>query len=286
MVRIESICYLNGELLPLEQAGVSVLDRGFLFGDAVYELVPVYDGAPFFLDRHYRRLARSLEAIRLDNPLSADSLARLSRELVARNGGGNLALYLQISRGAAPERNHLFPTELKPTVFAMVAPMPPPKPAVLQQGIAVVLVEDIRWRRCDIKATSLLANVLLRQGAEDADAAEAIMVKGDRVTEGSSSSVFAVRDSAVMTPPNSEDILPGVTRDLVLEIARGHGIEAVEREIAPDQLSAADEVWITSSAREVLPVTRINGNPVGPGLPGPIWQTVYGLFQRLKSRSP
>jgi len=275
------LVYLNGEFLPPERAMVSAFDRGFVFGDGVYEVIPVFGRRLFRLPHHLARLQRSLAEVRLPNPLSAtqweEILARLIRDISA----DDQSVYMQITRGPAP-RDHAFPPQVNPTVFAYAQPTKPPAPETLAQGIAAVTVPDIRWARCDIKATALLANALLRQQAADRGAAEALLVRDGIVTEGAASNIFVVRGDALYTPPNGPFILPGITRDLVLELAHAHAIPAHEQALSQAALLDADEIWITSSMREILPVTRLNDRAVGNGKPGPLHARLYALYQDYK----
>jgi D-alanine transaminase len=273
--------YLNGEYLALEDARISVLDRGFLFGDGVYEVIPVYRGVLFRLEAHLARLERSLSAIRIDNPYPREQWRRLLDGLVARGQGEPLAVYLQITRGVA-RRDHAFPGDAAPTVFAMVNPMTPPSETVLTRGVDAVLREDLRWQRCDIKAIALLANVLMRQSAVDEDATEALLIRDGYLTEGAASNVLIVDRGVIVTPPDGPLLLPGVTRDLVLELAREAGLDAREEPISESRLRAADEIWLTSSTKEIIAVTRLDGDAVGDGSPGPLWRRVHALFQDYK----
>ncbi len=280
-----SIVWLDGEYLPADRARVSVFDRGFLFADSVYEVIPVYGGHPFRLAEHLARLDHSLAGIALANPLPHATWREIIGTVAARNGGGDLSVYLQVTRGAAGKRDHCFPEGVRPTVFVMATPLAPVPAELLEQGASVITREDLRWRRCDIKATALLPNVLMRQQAQEAGAHEALLVRDGEVTEGSASNVFIVEpDGLLVTPPKGPFILPGITRDLVLELARTDGIASCERSIALAGLSRAREVWITSSTREVLAVTRLDGNPVGDGRPGPVWQRMWRLYQDYKQR--
>jgi D-alanine transaminase len=278
------LAYLNGAFLPLANARVSPLDRGFLFGDSVYEVVPVYAGRLFLLDAHLERLARSLNEIRLADPLDREAWIRLLETLIARNDGGDMAVYVQVSRGADSGRDHRIPAELKPTVFAMATPFDGVQQATREHGVAAVVLEDSRWARCDIKSTALLANVLLRAGAEDAGAQEAILVRDGHVTEGASSSVFMIADGVVHTSPNGPELLPGTTRDLVIALAHDAGLPIEEARFAPEALASADEIWISSAMREVIAVTRLDGEPVGEGRPGPLWQQVFERYQAYKQQ--
>lgn len=279
-----AIAYLDGTFMPPGEARISPLDRGFLFGDAVYEVIPVYGGHPFRVEQHLERLAASLASVRIPEPLSDDGWHELIEGLIARVPAAELSVYIQVTRGDAGHRDHAFPPDARPTVFATATPVPPADRAVSEEGVAAVTCHDIRWQRCDIKATTLLANVLLRQQAFDAGASEALLHDGETVTEGAASNIFVVRGERVATPPKTAAILPGITRDWICELARDDGIELSERAIGLDELRAADEVWITSSTRELLPVTRIDGAPVGSGRPGPVWQRVDRLVQADKSR--
>lgn len=278
MAQQDSVVYLNGEYLPLDQAKVSVLDRGFLFGDGVYEVIPVYGGKPLRLAEHLRRLDRSLSGIRMVSPLSDGEWAEIFGRLI--DGREDQYIYLQVTRGAAPKRDHAIPAEIQPTVFVMrslIAPIP-------LDGIRAVTLDDIRWRCCNIKAITLLANVLLRQDAVDKGAAEAILVRDGWVTEGAASNIFIVRDGVLVTPPKSKELLPGITRDLVLELARESGIPAEERTFRLEELKAADEIWMTSSTREVLAVIELDGATVGDGTPGPIWRRIQAIYQTYKQK--
>jgi D-alanine transaminase len=280
--------YLNGAYLPIEQACVSVTDRGFLFGDGIYEVIPAYGGRPLRLPHHLQRLQNSLDGIRLANPLSDAQWEEISSELLQRNrdraGPDNdQSIYLQVTRGTAPKRDHSFPSQITPTVYAAANPIPPADPDIAARGIAAVTLDDIRWQWCDIKAITLLANVLMRQRAADQDAAEALLIRNGLLIEGSSSNVFVVKAGVMQTPPNSPLMLPGITRDLVLELARAHGLDCRECDIPQAALRDADEIWISSSTREIVPVTRLDAQPVGSGLPGPLWQTMTEHYRQYKT---
>ncbi|MBK1726141.1 D-amino acid aminotransferase [Halorhodospira neutriphila] len=276
-----STCYLNGEMLPLEQARISPLDRGFLFGDGVYELLPVYAGVPFRLADHLRRLRRSLEAVRIPSPLSDAEWGALLERLCRANGGGDLAVYIQVTRGSPGQRSHEFPAQTQPTVFAMASALPPR--GAYARGVAAVTAEDPRWSRCDIKAVSLLPNVLLRQQAVDAGAYEAILHRDGLVTEGAASTVFTVRDGVLATPRLHEGLLPGVTREVILELAERHGLAYQRRPIAVEELAEAQEIWLSSSSKEVLPVVSLDGRPVGDGRPGEAFAAMRGWFDALRA---
>lgn len=278
------LCYLNGEYVALRDARISPLDRGFLFADSVYEVQPVFAGRMFLFREHCERLDRSLREIRIENPHTAPEWLGILEQLIARNGGGDMYVYVQVTRGMEYGRNHAFPAVVKPSVFAMVAPLPEFSEEQRSTGVSAITVQDFRWGRCDIKVTALLANVLMKQQAVDAGASEAIIVREGEVLEGSSTSVFIVANGVLITPPNGRSILPGTTRDAALSLAAG--VMPVEiRKVSVDELRAADEVWISAATRDVLPVTRIDGVSVGSGRPGPAWlgmaQSFRGLRQRL-----
>jgi D-alanine transaminase len=281
---VESLCYLNGEFVPLADAKIPVLDRGFIFGDGVYEVIPAYGRVLFRLAEHLARLVYSLRAIRLANPHDERTWASLLGTVVDRNPWDDQSVYLQVTRGVAP-RSHEFPkTPLAPTVFIMSNPLKTPAAETRERGVAVITREDYRWRRCDIKSVSLLANVLLRQEAEDAGAAETVLIRDGSVTEASASNVYVVKQGVLASPPTDNLILPGITYGLVLELARAAGLPVEVRPVAATELFAADEVWLSSSTREVQPVTQVDGKPVGTGKPGPGFARVYRLFQDYKTR--
>ncbi|HTE41251.1 MAG TPA: D-amino acid aminotransferase [Steroidobacteraceae bacterium] len=272
------ICYLNGEYTRLDAARVSPLDRGFLFADSVYEVLPVYDGRMYRFREHFDRLARSLAEIRIASPHTHEEWLLLLTRLVAENGARTSYIYVQVTRGMEFGRNHTFPADSKPTVFALCSPLPDLTDAIRESGVSAITIQDFRWRRCDIKSTMLLANVLMKQAAAEVGANEAIIVDGSNVLEGSSTSVYVIRHGVIVTPPNSIRILPGTTRDAVLELAK-NVIPCAVRSIDIDELSKADEVWISAATRDVLPVTSIDGNAVGTGQPGPLWQRMIELFE-------
>lgn len=277
-----SIVYLNGDFIPIEEARISVLDRGFLFGDGVYEVIPAYGGHLLRLKEHLQRLQNSLDAIRLFNPLSTQQWMDVLQHIIEKNDGVDQSVYLHISRGVAAKRDHAFPAETRPTVFVMATPLYPMDKQDLMQGVAAITLDDIRWRACNIKATALLANAMLRQQAVDAGAAEAILIRDGYATEGAASNVFVVKNNVLITPPNGPTLLPGITRDLVLELAKQHGIACEERAISEAELKHADEIWLTSSTREILPVLTLDNHPVGKGVFGPIWDRMIDIFQDYK----
>jgi D-alanine transaminase len=273
--------YLNGKFLPPEEARVPVLDRGFIFGDGVYELVPVYSRVPFRLDEHIARLGRSLDAVRIGNPYARARWRDLIGELVARQPYEDQAVYLQVTRGVA-KRDHAFPAGVEPTVFMMASPLVNPPAEMVERGVAAVSAVDYRWLRCDIKSISLIGNCLLRQVSADAGAAETILFRDARLTEASASNVFIVKADVIQAPPKSNLILPGITYDVVVELARAARLPLELRELAEMEVRAADEIWLTSSSKEVLAVVSLDGEPVGEGRPGPVFRRMYALYQDFK----
>ena len=273
-----ALVYLNGEFLPPDRAKVSAFDRGFVFADGVYEVIPAYGGRPFRLPQHLVRLDNSLAGIRLSNPLAARDWQTVFTRLVESGGGGDQSVYLQVTRGPA-ERDHAFPKQVTPTVFAYSQPLKYPEPAQLAAGVAAITVPDIRWLRCDIKAIALLPNVLMRQQATEQGAAEAILIRDGHMMEGSASNIFVVLKGVLVTPPKGPFILPGVTRDLTLELARAHGLACEERAVTEAELRSAEELMLSSSTKELLPITRLDGKPVGSGRPGPLHARLHALYQ-------
>ena len=272
-------CYLDGRFQPLAEARVSPLDRGYLFADGVYEVIPVHRGRPFRMREHLARLDASLKAVRITNPHRDLEWAAIMARLAAEAAAPELLLYVQVTRGTEFGRNHLFPKDAKPAVFAFASPYPVPSAATLERGLAAVTLEDIRWDRCDIKSVALLANVLLRHEAALRGADEALLVRNGLLLEGSSSSVFLCVGGTLVTPPNGHLILPGTTRDAVLSLAAGWLTTQV-CEIGPREIGSCEEVWIASAGRGVLPVTTVDDLPVGSGVPGPLWQE---MSARLRS---
>ncbi|MDP2903630.1 MAG: D-amino acid aminotransferase [Methylovulum sp.] len=270
--------YLNGQYLPLNEAKISVLDRGFLFGDGVYEVIPSYYGHLFHFQQHMERLENSLAAIRLANPHPRGQWQEILRPLP--DASQNQYIYLQITRGVATKRDHAFPENTLPTVFAMCSNIVPF--AGKETGIKAVTMDDSRWKLCNAKTVTLLANLLHRQEALDRGGAEAILVRDGYVTEGAASNVFAVIDGILVTPPKGHDILPGITRDVILDIAQQNHMACREDAISLAQLKSADEIWVTSSTREIIPVVELDGQPITDGKPGPVWQRMDQFFQAYK----
>lgn len=274
--------YLNGKFLPIEQAYIPVLDRGFIFGDGVYEVIPVYSRKPFRLADHLSRLQHSLDGIRLKNPHSDGQWRELLEQVIACNEGEDQYLYLHITRGVA-KRDHAFPVGISPTIFIMSNPLPAPPPEMLQKGIPAITARDNRWGRCDIKAISLLPNVLLRQLAIDSGAMETILLRDGYLTEGAASNIFIVKNHVLLTPPKSHLMLPGITYDVILELAQGHAIPYEIRAVSEQEIRLADEILLTSSTKEVMPIVSLDGKPVGTGEPGPIYKQLSQFYQQYKA---
>ncbi|TJZ72974.1 D-amino acid aminotransferase [Chitiniphilus eburneus] len=279
----ELIAYLNGRFAPLAELTVPVLDRGFLFGDGVYEMIPVYGRRPFRLAEHLKRLAASLAAVRIDNPHDEATWSALVLELIARQPFGDQSIYLQVTRGAAYPRNHAIPARATPTVLLFADPLNPPATVLVEQGVAAVGMEDPRWQRCDIKTISLLGNVLARAASVDAAAAETVMFRDGLLTEGSASNIFTVKNGLLLTPAPSNRMLTGITYDVVLELARRHGPPPVIRPVTEAEVRSADELWLTSSSKEILAIVSLDGIPIGNGAPGPIYRRMYGHYQQFKA---
>lgn len=275
--------FLNGKFLPIEQATVPVLDRGFIFGDGVYELVPVYSRVPFRMDEHLRRLERSLGEVRIRNPYTAPQWKEIIARLIGEQSFEDQAVYLQVTRGVA-RRDHAFPKDAVPTVFIMSNPLVNPPRELVDRGVPAVSAVDNRWLRCDIKSISLIGNCLLRQISADAGAAETIMFRDGKLTEASASNVFIVKRGVIRSPAKSNLILPGITYDVVVELAQFAGIPLEFADITEAEVRAADEIWITSSSKEVLAVVELDGNPVGEGSPGALFRRMYQLYQDFKQQ--
>ena len=274
--------YLNGKFMPIEEACIPVLDRGFIFGDGVYEVIPVYSRKPFRLHEHLLRLQHSLDGIRLKNPFGNDEWKRLLEQVVAQNDGEDQYLYLHITRGVA-KRDHAFPANVAPTVFIMSNPLLPPPAEMLVGGTAAITAVDNRWVRCDVKAISLLPNVLLRQLAVDVQALETILIRDGFLTEGAASNIFIVKNNVLLAPPKSNLMLPGITYDVVLELAAANRIDHDVRQITAAEVSSADEILLTSSTKEIMPITTLDRQPVGTGKPGDLFARLHTLYQDYKA---
>lgn len=279
---MSDIVYLNGQFLPLEEARVPVLDRGFIFGDGVYEVIPVYSRRPFRLREHLNRLQQSLTGLRLDNPYTLNEWEALITDLIARNRLHDQSVYLQVTRGAAP-RDQAFPKHAVPTIFLMCMELVTPPAEQVAHGAAAISANDIRWDRCDLKVISLLPNVLLRQMSADAGAAETIMFRDGILTEGSASNIFAVEHGVILTPPKDNHVLPGITYDVVLELAAANGIAVELGYFEEARIRRADELWCTSSTKEILAIVELDGQAVGNGKPGPIYRRMYQYYQAYKN---
>ena len=275
--------YLNGDYMPIEEAKVPVLDRGFIFGDGVYEVIPVYSRRAFRLAEHLKRLQHSLDGIKLKNPHSESQWTNILNELIKRNAPEDQYLYLHITRGVA-KRDHAFPNPpVPPTVFVLSNPLTTPPAELLHSGIACITVADNRWLRCDIKAIALLPNVLLRQAAVEAGCAEAILIRDDSfLTEGAASNIFVVKNGTLFAPPKDNLMLPGITYDVILELAAANDIPFVVRKVKKEELFSADELLLTSSTKEVLAITTLDGKPVGNGKPGAVFTKMHKLYQAFK----
>lgn len=281
----DSLCYLNGEFLPLRDARVSVLDRGFMFGDGIYEIVPVYGRRIFRFEDHMARLGRCLAKVRIPNPHSAVHWLELCRTLVEAQPDDDQAIYIQVTRGVAP-RNHVMPPDIAPTVFMMSSALVQPSADERHRGVACLTARDFRWERGDLKSVSLLGNVLARQMSADHGAAETILLRDGFLTEASASNVWVVHEGAVLGPPKSEHVLEGVRYELIRELCEEEGIAFNLRPISEAELLAADEVMLSSALKEVLPVTTLDGEAVGHGAlggkPGPVYARLYEAYQRAK----
>ena len=275
--------FLNGKLVPIEQASVSVLDRGFIFGDGVYELVPVYSRVPFRLDEHLTRLERSLGEARIRNPYSRAQWRSHIYQLIDAQTFDDQGVYFQVTRGVA-KRDHAFPKSFEPTVFMMSNPLVSPPQAQVDKGGAAVSATDNRWLRCDIKSISLIGNCLLRQMSAEAGAVETILFRDGKLTEASASNVFIVKRGVIHSPPKSNLILPGITYDVVSELARANDLPMEFREISEAEVRGADEIWVTSSSKEVLAIVELDGKRVGDGRPGLVFRRMHQLYQEFKQK--
>lgn len=279
--------YLNGEFMAREDAKISVFDRGFMFGDGVYEVTPAYGRRPFRLHQHLQRLERSLAEIRISNPLSVAQWTSLTGQLVTKNPWDNQGIYMQITRGVAP-RDHAFPKDAKATVFMMCNELMTPPDSFYEQGAECISAPDTRWLRCQIKSTSLLGNVLARQLAADAGALECIMFRDGFLTEASACNVMVVKNGTVLAPPQDNLILPGITYNVALELMRANNVRLEERKISEAEVRCADELWLTSTTKELIPVVKLDGRPVGNGAgagkPGAVFERMHALFRASRTK--
>jgi D-alanine transaminase len=280
--------YLNGRFMPLADAKVSALDRGFVFGDGVYELVPVYSRKPFRLEEHLRRLQHSLDGIRLANPHGVAVWRELIEQLIAQQDFDDQSVYLQVTRGTPGSgqtpRDHAFPAGVTASVFMFAQPLVSATAEQKAAGVGAISAPDMRWGRCDIKAISLLANVLARQQAVEAGCAETVLLRDGFLSEGAASNIFVVKNGVLRAPPPSRLILTGITYDVVLELAAAHGIAAELRAIGEAELRDADELWMTSSTKEIMPIVSLDGAPVGDGRQGPMARQMDALYQQFKQQ--
>jgi len=281
-VASQSNVFLNGEFLPLAEAKVSVLDRGFLFADGVYEVIPAYAGKLFRLQQHLDRLNSSLAEIRMQPVMTDQEWTAMLTELVSPHQQSDQSVYIQVTRGAGESRDHQLPEDYTPTTFAMCQTIVTDSLSTIAKGIKAITLDDIRWDWCHIKSVALLGNILLKQQASDQNCTEAILLRNGFATEGSASNLFIIKNEQLITPPKSHNLLPGITRDLVLELAIKEGIECIEREISEQELFTADEIWLTSSTKEIMPVIELNRQAVANGQPGNFWQRVSIRYSQFK----
>lgn len=281
----DSTCFLNGDYLKLQDAKISVLDRGFIFGDGVYEVVPAYNRKPFCMTEHLARLKRSLAAIEIANPYKDDAWQAIIHKLIASADAPDQFVYFQVTRGVA-KRDHAFPKDVAPTVFAMSTPFAPPAGEVLTKGVSAITTLDNRWLRCEIKSVALLGNVLKRQEAVEAGAVEVVMFRDGMLTEGSASNIYIVKDGVLIAPPKGHTILEGIRYGLMGQLAQAAGVPMQVRPVKKDEVLTADECMLSSATKEVLPITMLDEKPVGHGAhagkPGPVWQKLYLAYQAEK----
>jgi D-alanine transaminase len=275
--------FLNGKFLAVEDAKVSVLDRGFIFGDGVYEVVPVYSRVPFRLEEHLARLERSLSETAIRNPYSRSQWRDYIFGVIDAQPFDDQGVYFQVTRGVA-KRDHAFPKNAEPTVFMMSNPLVNPPAEQVQKGGYAISAQDNRWLRCDIKSISLIGNCLLRQLSAETGGAETLLFRDGKLTEASASNIFIVKRGVIQAPPKSHLILPGITYDVVTELARANGLPLELREVTEAQVRGADEVWATSSSKEVFPIVELDGRKIGDGRPGPVFHRMYQLYQEFKQK--
>ncbi|WP_288843908.1 D-amino acid aminotransferase [uncultured Deefgea sp.] len=276
------IAFLNSQFAPLAELKISVMDRGFLLGDGVYEMIPVYQRVAFRLDEHLARLAHNLAQVSIENPYSRPAWREHIQTLIQAQTFVDQSIYLQVSRGPAYPRQHAFPLEAMPTVLMFADPLEPPPAQAIESGVSAITCDDLRWQRCNIKAISLLANVLAKQEAVDAGVAEAILLRDGVMLEGAASNIFIVKNAVIYTPAPSNLMLTGITYDVILELARQHALPLQLERVTAQMLREADEVWLTSSSKEILAIVNLDGQAVGNGQVGPIYKTMYGLYQDFK----
>lgn len=278
-----NIAYFNGKFLPLEDIRISPLDRGFIFGDGLYEVIPVYDGVPLHGREHFARLQRSCDEVFLKNPHTTDEWMKIVMELLAHHPG-NQSVYIHLTRGVQPKRDHVIPKDIAPTVMMFSNPLPTPSKDAVENGVACVTAEDFRWKKCHVKSISLLGNVLARQASVDAGAVETIMFRDGFLTEASASNVFVVKGDTVLAAPQDNLILLGITYQLLEKLAKQGALKLEVRPVSEAEVRAADEIWLSSSTKEVLAVTKLDGKPVGNGKPGPMFRKMHALYQDYKAK--
>ena len=274
--------FLNGEFMPMEEARVPVLDRGFIFGDGIYELVPVYSRAPFRLEGHLARMERSLSEVQIANPYSRAEWTRIIEQMIDKQSFDDQGVYWQITRGVA-KRDHAFPKNVQPTVFMMSNPLVNPSKEIVENGGKAVTAEDFRWQRCDLKTISLIGNCMLRQLSAEENAVETILFRDGRLTEASASNAYIVKNGVIATPPKDNLILPGITLDVVFDIVKRGNLPMEVREITRAEVFGADEVWVSSSSKEVVAVVDLDGKTIGTGKPGPVFRKAWQLYQDFKN---
>ena len=274
--------FLNGEFMPMEEARVPVLDRGFIFGDGIYELVPVYSRTPFRLEGHLARMERSLSEVKITNPYSRAEWTKIIEQMIDRQSFDDQGVYWQITRGVA-KRDHAFPKNVRPTVFMMSNPLVNPSKEVVENGGKAVSAQDFRWQRCDLKTISLIGNCMLRQLSAEEGAVETILFRDGKLTEASASNAYIVKDGVIATPPKDNLILPGITLDVVFDIVKRANLPMEVREIAEAEVFGADEVWVTSSSKEIVAIVDLDGKTIGTGKPGPVFRKAWQLYQDFKS---
>lgn len=281
----QQLVYLNGQYLPITESQISTQDRGFLFGDGIYEVIPVYQQKMFCFEAHLQRLKNSLQATSIVNPYSDIEWHELLQNLISKHPWQDQFIYLQVTRGVQMQRDHMPAECLTPTVYAYTNPLKPVAQNILENGIKVVTLDDIRWLRCDIKAVTLLPNVMMKLAAKARGADDAVLItKKGMLSEGTASNAFIVKDGVLITPPNGNKILPGITRMVIESIAKEHHIPLEERNISEEELTDADEIWLSSSTKEALPVTQLNDRAVGSGKPGALWLKMHSLYQQHKQQ--
>lgn len=274
--------FLNGKFMPMEDAKVPVLDRGFIFGDGIYELVPVYSRAPFRLEGHLARMERSLSEVAIRNPYSRTEWTKIIEQIIERQAFDDQGVYWQITRGVA-KRDHAFPKDVEPTVFMMSNPLINPSKAVIENGATAVTAQDFRWHRCDLKTISLIGNCMLRQLSAEEGAIETIMFRDGKLTEASASNAYIVKNGVIATPAKTELILPGITLDVVFDIVARGQLPLEVRDVTEAEVRSADEVWVTSSSKEIVAIVSLDGKPVGNGKPGPVFRKAWQLYQDFKN---